>query len=362
MTASSDPSGVSENLCELAANSLVADHLKRFKYDYSLSVFLPESGLDQNKLLTVKDVLLLLKIPPDSLLYKHMETLLDRNRSSKGLLIELLSHLALSHNCDKSSKGVQTSLQQLSSVEDKLQSVEKQYLEDLQKENQKWSSQTEKHLLELHKQWEHKKKKLLNEELEYLKMTEIARVKLEEKEKYQREVQNIRKQFEQEFEVKAKKLKASEKEKLQLLGTQKELQEEEAYVQRQKLLEDMLSLKERESQFDLNHQMKTKSLKLEEERITVLSQELKIKKSLLEDAEANYQRRLDEEVQRHKLKCEEELHEKRRHLELKEKQLQGDADSFERKQGIYMNASNELQRTKDKLQQLQVCSTWTKKP
>lgn len=33
----------------------------------------------------------------------------------------------------------------------------------------------------------------------------------------------------------------------------------------------------------------------------------------------------------------------------------GDADSFERKQGVYMNASNELQRTKDKLQQLQVC-------
>jgi len=49
--------------------------------------------------------------------------------------------------------------------EDKLQSVEKQYLKDLQKENQKWSSQTEKHLLELHKQWEQKRKKLLNEEV-----------------------------------------------------------------------------------------------------------------------------------------------------------------------------------------------------
>jgi len=48
---SSDLSGVPENLCELAANSLVADHLKRLKYDYSLSVFLPESGLDQNKVI-----------------------------------------------------------------------------------------------------------------------------------------------------------------------------------------------------------------------------------------------------------------------------------------------------------------------
>ena len=42
----------------------------------------------------------------------------------------------------------------------------------------------------------------------------------------------------------------------------------------------------------------TRSLKLEEERINVLSEELKIKKSLLEDAEANYHRRLNEEVQR----------------------------------------------------------------
>lgn len=47
--------------------------------------------------------------------------------------------------------------------------------------------------------------------------------------------------------------------------------------------------------FDL---LPTRSLKLEEERINVLSQELEIKKSLLEDAEANYHRRLNEEVQR----------------------------------------------------------------
>ena len=44
-----DQSAVTENLCELAANSLVADHLKRCKYEYSLSVSLPESGVQENK-------------------------------------------------------------------------------------------------------------------------------------------------------------------------------------------------------------------------------------------------------------------------------------------------------------------------
>lgn len=48
-----DKSTVTENLCELAANSLVADHLKRCKYEYSLSVFLPESGLQDSKVNTL---------------------------------------------------------------------------------------------------------------------------------------------------------------------------------------------------------------------------------------------------------------------------------------------------------------------
>lgn len=33
----------------------------------------------------------------------------------------------------------------------------------------------------------------------------------------------------------------------------------------------------------------------------------------------------------------------------------GDLDGFERKQGVYINTSNELQRTKGKLKELQVC-------
>ena len=50
-------------------------------------------------------------------------------------------------------------------VEDQLQNVEKQYTKNLQTENQKWSSYMENRLLELHRQWEQKKKKMLDEEV-----------------------------------------------------------------------------------------------------------------------------------------------------------------------------------------------------
>ncbi|XP_068703623.1 centriole and centriolar satellite protein OFD1-like isoform X2 [Montipora foliosa] len=346
---------VTDNLYELAANSLIADHLKRCKYEYSLSVFLPESGLQESKLLTIRDVLLILKISAGSQLYKHLEILIDRNRtSSKGFLMELLTQLAALHNCEKSSKAVQTSLQGQSSVEDKLQSVENQYTRNLQTENKSWSSQMEERLLEINRQWEQKKKKMLDEELEYLKATEIARLRIEEKEQCQREVQKIRQQFEQEFAAKSKKLKEGQREKLQLLGDQKQIQDEEAYSQRQKILEGILSLKERESEFDLNQKMKIKSLQLEEERIKVLSEEVKRKKSLLEEAETNYHVRLEQEVKRYKQECEEEMLERRQNLERKEKQLQRDKDMFEGQKDTYMNASNELHRTKGKLHELQL--------
>lgn len=50
-------------------------------------------------------------------------------------------------------------------VEDQLQNVEKQYTKNLQTENQKCSSHMENRLLELHRQWEQKKKKMLDEEV-----------------------------------------------------------------------------------------------------------------------------------------------------------------------------------------------------
>jgi oral-facial-digital syndrome 1 protein len=39
----------SDPLILRAANSLVADHLRHMQYEYSLGVFMPESGLAQDK-------------------------------------------------------------------------------------------------------------------------------------------------------------------------------------------------------------------------------------------------------------------------------------------------------------------------
>ncbi|XP_029786864.1 oral-facial-digital syndrome 1 protein-like, partial [Suricata suricatta] len=91
-----------------ASNSLVANHLKSCGYEYSLSVFFPETGLATEKVFTMQDLLQLLKINPESSLYKSLISGFDNK--NKGFLVQFLSAIAEYHqsrvSCDT---GTQTS-------------------------------------------------------------------------------------------------------------------------------------------------------------------------------------------------------------------------------------------------------------
>uniref|UniRef100_A0A3P9HSW6 Uncharacterized protein n=1 Tax=Oryzias latipes TaxID=8090 RepID=A0A3P9HSW6_ORYLA len=61
-----------DTLLASACNSIVADHLQASGYEYTLSVFCPESGLNKDKVLKKDDLLQILKINPESSLYKSV--------------------------------------------------------------------------------------------------------------------------------------------------------------------------------------------------------------------------------------------------------------------------------------------------
>lgn len=84
-----------------ASNSLVADHLQRCGYEYSLSVFFPESGLAKEKVFTMQDLLQLIKINPTSSLYKSLVSGSDKE-NQKGFLMHFLKELAEYHQAKES--------------------------------------------------------------------------------------------------------------------------------------------------------------------------------------------------------------------------------------------------------------------
>ncbi|XP_059944253.1 centriole and centriolar satellite protein OFD1-like isoform X3 [Mesoplodon densirostris] len=92
-----------------ASNCLVADHLQRCGYECSLSVFFPESGLAKEKVFTMQDLLQLIKINPESSLYKSLVSGFDKE-NQKGFLMQFLKELAECHQAKEScSMGTQTS-------------------------------------------------------------------------------------------------------------------------------------------------------------------------------------------------------------------------------------------------------------
>ncbi|XP_044091207.1 oral-facial-digital syndrome 1 protein isoform X4 [Neovison vison] len=88
-----------------AANCLVADHLQRCGYEYSRSVFFPESGLAKEKVFTMEDLLQLIKINPESSLYKSLISGFDKE--NKGFLMQFLRELAEYHQ-SKASRDMET--------------------------------------------------------------------------------------------------------------------------------------------------------------------------------------------------------------------------------------------------------------
>ncbi|XP_059242385.1 centriole and centriolar satellite protein OFD1-like isoform X3 [Mustela nigripes] len=83
-----------------ASNCLVADHLQRCGYEYSCSVFFLESGLAKEKVFTMQDLLQLIKINPESSLYKSLISGFDKE--NKGFLMQFLRTLAEYHQSKKS--------------------------------------------------------------------------------------------------------------------------------------------------------------------------------------------------------------------------------------------------------------------
>nr|XP_031301786.1 oral-facial-digital syndrome 1 protein isoform X8 [Camelus dromedarius] len=112
-----------------ASNSLVADHLRRCGYEYSLSVFFPESGLAKEKVFTMQDLLQLIKINPESSLYKSLISGFDKE-DQKGFLMQFLKELADYHQ-PKESCNMETQTSSAFPIKDslaeKLQLIDDQF-------------------------------------------------------------------------------------------------------------------------------------------------------------------------------------------------------------------------------------------
>uniref|UniRef100_A0A8C9M6S4 Oral-facial-digital syndrome 1 protein n=1 Tax=Panthera tigris altaica TaxID=74533 RepID=A0A8C9M6S4_PANTA len=230
------------------SNSLVADHLKRCGYEYSLSVFFPETGVAKEKVFTMQDLLELLKINPESGLYKSLMSGFD-NKNKKGFLMEFLKEVAEYHqsraSCDV---GTQTSstLPGQDSLVEKLRLIDDQFAGAYPQRPKLESLEVK--LNEYKREIEQQLRAEMCQKLKYFKDTEVAKIKMEEKTKSERELAEFRNELERAYRAKSDALISREKLAFERIQKHQEIETKEIYAQRQLLLKDIDMLRGREAE------------------------------------------------------------------------------------------------------------------
>ncbi|XP_074987431.1 centriole and centriolar satellite protein OFD1 isoform X4 [Caretta caretta] len=289
-----------------ASNSLVADHLRSCGYEYSLSVFYPESGLEKEKVFTMQDLLQLIRIHPKSSLYKSL-TSGAQKENKKGFLIQMLMELTEHHLC-KESRNTETQTSSIppyrESLVEKLQLIDEQFA-DIYPLHQKFES-LEVKLIEYRKEIEDQLQTEMSEKLQHFKEVEIAKVRMEEKARCQKEVSDLRREFERTNQAKSEALIAREKNAIERLQKQQEIEAKEVYTQRQSLLKDIEMIRTREAELKQRIEGFELAQKLQEEKNKAVDDALRRREIAVKNIEETYDQKLRNELLKYQLELKEE--------------------------------------------------------
>ncbi|KAF6390570.1 OFD1 centriole and centriolar satellite protein [Rhinolophus ferrumequinum] len=284
-----------------ASNSLVADHLQRCGYEYSLSVFFPESGLAKEKVFTMQDLLQLIKINPKSSLYKSLISGFDKE-NQKGFLMEFLKEMAAYHQAKETyDVGTQTSpvFSIKDSLAEKLQLIDNQFA-DAYSQRPKLES-IEIKLNEYKREIEQQLQTEMYQKLKVLKNTEIAKLIMEEKRKSEKELAEFRNEFERARQAKSEALISQEKKTLERIQKYQEIEAKEIYAQRQLLLKDIDLLRGREAELKQRIEAFELAQRLQEEKNKSVTDALRRRELDIKNIEDTYDQKLRNEILKYQL-------------------------------------------------------------
>ncbi|NXF09449.1 OFD1 protein, partial [Smithornis capensis] len=293
-----------------ASNSLVADHLQRCGYEYSLSVFFPESGLEKKKMWTMQDLLQLMRINPNSSLCKSLVTfvlILKINLDHSGFLMQILIGLT-EHHLSKETHSTETQTTSVppyrESLAEKLQLIDEQFA-DSYPQHQKYES-LEVKLNEYRKEIEKQLQAEMHQKLEHFKEVEIAKIKMEEKVQTQKEISELRHELEKAHQAKSEALISREKNAIERLQKQQEIEAKEVYAQRQSLLKDIEAVRTREAELKERMEAFELTQKLQEEKNRAIDDALRRREVAVKNIEETYDQRLKTELLKYQLELKEE--------------------------------------------------------
>ncbi|XP_072300661.1 centriole and centriolar satellite protein ofd1 isoform X2 [Eucyclogobius newberryi] len=305
LTQGKSPAVVKGVSCVVSAcNCIVADYLQNSGYEYSLSVFNPECGLSQGKKLSKQDILQLVKIAPESSMYK---ALLAQENCDKSFLMSLLMQLS-HHSMHEQGNDVVTQTTMSSygeSLVDKMKMIDKEYDSHCGKGDRFFTLQSK--LESYKKEIEERLQAEMKTKLQHFKDVELAKMQMEEKAKYNKEFVKVKHELEETYEMKSKLLMEREKNAIARLQKQQEIEEKNVYMQRQEVLKEIEAARNKESELRIKMEAFEKNCQIHEEKVKTTVELLRRREVAVKTLEDTYDQRLRNELSRYQLELKEEF-------------------------------------------------------
>ncbi|KAM9850518.1 centriole and centriolar satellite protein ofd1 [Aulostomus maculatus] len=294
----------SDSLWVSASNFIVGDYLRKSGYEYTLSVFGPESGLCKDKVFTTGDLLQLLRVSPQSALHRSLSNI---EKDDKGFLINLLTQL-MHHNSpglnhDAVTQTASTASYRESLVE-KMKMIDKEY-ESVSPSEDRWFPLQSK-LAAYRKDLETQMQTEINTKMQHFKNVEIAKVRMEDKAQFQKEFDQLKQELVRTYEMKAKALSDREKNAIDRLQKQQEIEEKNIYMQRQTTLKEIETIRNRENELRLRMEAFEKTCQIHEEKAKTTEELLRRRELAVKTMEDTHDQRLKNELSRYQLELKEE--------------------------------------------------------
>ncbi|KAM8856010.1 centriole and centriolar satellite protein ofd1 isoform 2-T2 [Spinachia spinachia] len=339
-----------------ACNRIVADHLRRCGYEYSLSVFYPECGLgqDQDQVVMTGDLLQLLRMNPESALYTSLVTMNSSNKgnSDKGFLISLLTqltHFYSDRHCHDADTQTPSAASYAESLVEKMKVIDKEY-ESFSYNGDRWFSFQSK-LDAYRKEVDAQMQEEMNTKMQHFKDVEIATVRMEEKKQFHKEFDKLKQDLERAYEMKAKALMEREKNAIDRLQKQQEIEEGNVYMQRQSVLKEIETVRTRESELRMRAEAFERTCRMHEEKVKSTEELLRSRELAVKTMEETHDQRLRNELSRYQLELKDEflkrteqLTENENRIKVETVRIQKESAVIDGKLEDHCRASSELRR------------------
>eukprot|EP00002_Diphylleia_rotans_P036017 TRINITY_DN789_c0_g3_i1.p1 TRINITY_DN789_c0_g3~~TRINITY_DN789_c0_g3_i1.p1 ORF type:complete len:983 (-),score=223.66 TRINITY_DN789_c0_g3_i1:61-3009(-) len=329
------------SLVHKVANSLIFEYLQNVDYNYTLSIFGPEAGVTLSTRIHAEDTLRALRIHPSTLMHRTLSKFESGKHGS--LLVMILEEIGNIFERNQTSQYVQTDHSTATvGLGDILKRVDDSHKAEIGGDSPVTSRSIEERMIRFQQECEKRIKEESQNQMKRFKENELNRIRLEESNKYRQQLSRMQAEFEREYISRIEKLQKREDDLVGDISRKEKQLDAAIYEQRQRMLENMQSIKNKEAELKREYDLNNRSLHLERER---LHQKEELLNSRILEAEKlmeNVKKRAEEDFLNYKRAVEKEFEEDMVTIQRDRRRLDDAQEAFDRELSF-------IQQMKDRL-------------